>query len=516
MSSTNNRMSDGFQLLSGDEGRQKSRRGKAPAEEILQIKEFDVNSMPPHSVSDKNGVKIVVIGKPGCFAPGFSVMMWDGKVKKVEDVRVGDLLMGDDNEWRTVLKTHHDWDLMYRVQPVIGESYTVNQNHVLVVKHKRTGEVREISVNDFLLRDDQDKWQIFKAGVVDFPEAAVDIEPYLVGCYLMDGILPENKVLADAYLRNSRDVREKVMTGVLDNFSNIASVRGTKVETQILFLARSLGYMAEIVDDQLVMDTIGPLHCDFSLVPVGMGEFFGFELDGNRRFLSGEFDVCRNTGKSTIIQSIVAAKSHILTVSQIFSGTEDSNHFYSTHFPPICIYNKLDFGALKNFIIRQKIAKQFLPNPWGICIVDDCTDNVAMLRDPIMQNIYKNGRHFSCWFLLSLQYCLDVLPSIRTNIDYTFILRETNLRNRKALYENFAGAIESFQLFCEIMDAVTEDYTALVINNRVQSNKIEDCVFWYRADPNSIPSNWRFGHPSAWEFSNDRMDPSYNDINTFM
>jgi hypothetical protein len=212
----------------------------------------------------------------------------------------------------------------------------------------------------------------------------------------------------------------------------------------------------------------------------------------------------------------VAAKSHILTVSQIFSGTEDSNHFYSTHFPPICIYNKLDFGALKNFIIRQKIAKQFLSNPWALQILDDVTDNVSMLKDPLIQNYYKNGRHYALFHILSLQYCLDVLPSIRTNIDYTFILRETNMRNRKALYENFAGAIESFQLFCQIMDAVTEDYTALVINNRVQSNKIEDCVFWYRADPNSIPSNWRFGHPSAWEFSNDRMDPSYNDINTFM
>ena len=40
------------------------------------------------------------------------------------------------------------------------------------------------------------------------------------------------------------------------------------------------------------------------------------------------------TGKSTIIQDIVASKSHIAAVAQIFSGTEDSNHYYSENFHP--------------------------------------------------------------------------------------------------------------------------------------------------------------------------------------
>jgi hypothetical protein len=32
---------------------------------IVHIKEFDINSIPPHEVADNSGVKIVVIGKPG-------------------------------------------------------------------------------------------------------------------------------------------------------------------------------------------------------------------------------------------------------------------------------------------------------------------------------------------------------------------------------------------------------------------------------------------------------------------
>ena len=501
---------DGFQLLSGDEGRQKTRKRAEPTE-TLQIKEFDLNSMPPQHVNDNSGVKIVVIGKPGCFAPGFPVLMWDGTVKPIEEVKINDKLMGDDNKPRTVLKLHHDWDQMYKINPSCGEPYTVNQNHVLVLKHRRTGAVKEISVREFLSSVDRDKWQIYKSQPVHWPNTATEVDPYLVGTWILDGILPETKVIPSEYLINSVDVRQRVLSGILDDIGNISTIYGTPVAKAVAFLTRSLGHTAEFFGEKLFISLSGNLHSDFLVEDMGHGEFYGFELDGNRRFLSGNFDVCRNTGKSTIIQSIIASKSHIATVAQIFSGTEDSNHFYGTYFPPICIYNKLDFDALKNFVIRQKVAKQFLSNPWAVQIIDDCTDNPSMLRDPIFQAYYKNGRHWKMIHILSLQYCLDILPSIRTNIDYTFILRETNMKNRKALYENYAGCIPNFQQFCEIMDAVTEDYTALVINNRVQSNKLEDTVFWFKADPNKIPSNWRFGHPSAWEFSSDRLDPSYFD-----
>ena len=79
---------------------------------------------------------------------------------------------------------------------------------------------------------------------------------------------------------------------------------------------------------------------------------------------------------------------------------------------------------------------------------------------------------------MSLQYALDIKPAIRTNIDTTFILRESNLRNRRSLYENYAGVIPSFNDFCSILDEVTQDYTALVIHNATTSNELEDCVFF--------------------------------------
>lgn len=57
------------------------------------------------------------MGKPGCFAPGTKVLMYDGSIKNVEDVKVGDQVMGDDSSPRNVLELCHNYDTMYKIIP---------------------------------------------------------------------------------------------------------------------------------------------------------------------------------------------------------------------------------------------------------------------------------------------------------------------------------------------------------------------------------------------------------------
>jgi len=218
------------------------------------------------------------------------------------------------------------------------------------------------------------------------------------------------------------------------------------------------------------------------------------------------------SGKSSVIMSLIYAKRHIIPVAQIFSGTEDSNHFYSRRFPEAFLFGQLSEDAVGSFVRRQKLAMQYLPEcPWALQLIDDCTDDPKVLRRPLFQNIYKNGRHFKMLHILTLQYALDLLPSIRSSIDGTFIMREPTARNRKILYENYASIIPTFQMFNDIMDQLTTDYTAVFINNRTQSNNVEDCVFYYRADLSAIPADWKFGCDEYWNFHSDRFDPSYMD-----
>jgi len=188
------------------------------------------------------------------------------------------------------------------------------------------------------------------------------------------------------------------------------------------------------------------------------------------------------TGKSVLIRDIAKAFRHVFPVAKVFAGTEENNHYYSQMFSDLYIHSEYDEKEMENFVKRQKLAMRNNPdNPKAFIVVDDCSDDPKFFHRPLFQKFYKNGRQWEMMFILALQYGMDIRPVIRTNIDYVFIFREPNERNRKALFENYAGIIGSYQDFCDIMDQLTEDHTALVIDNRKQSNNLSECVFYYKA-----------------------------------
>ena len=214
------------------------------------------------------------------------------------------------------------------------------------------------------------------------------------------------------------------------------------------------------------------------------------------------------TGKSTLIRDIVKAFRHIFPVAKVFSGTEENNHFYSQIFPELFIYPEYDEKEMENFAKRQKLAMRNNPNnPKGLLVVDDCSDDPKFFHRPLFQKFYKNGRQWEMMFILALQYGMDIRPVIRTNIDYVFIFREPNERNRKALYENYAGIVGSYTDFCDIMDQLTENNTAVVIDNSRQTNVLSECVYYYRARMHD--DDFKFGSPEFRQWAEQRYNSQY-------
>jgi hypothetical protein len=213
------------------------------------------------------------------------------------------------------------------------------------------------------------------------------------------------------------------------------------------------------------------------------------------------------SGKSTAIKSLLHAKRHIFPCAMVMSGTEETNGFYQTFIPSSFIYNDYDEDKLADFIKRQKLAKAHLANQWSVLIIDDCTDKPSVLTRPIQQNLWKNGRHYDCFYILSLQYAMDARPFIRNGVDCVFIFREPNIKNRKSLYDNYGGIVPEFSLFCQLLDNLTGDYGCLVIYNQGTSNVWTDCVYYWRAT--IPPVDWKLGSDDFWKFHDKRYNQEY-------
>lgn len=211
-----------------------------------------------------------------------------------------------------------------------------------------------------------------------------------------------------------------------------------------------------------------------------------------------------SSGKSVLIKHICYVKKHQFPASCVANGNEDANDFYKTSFPNATLHTELTDELMEGVRQRQLVAKKHLVNPWMIFIKDDVVDNASHFKRPSIVTFYKRARHWSLLSILGLQYAFEIPTAVRVCIDYTFIFREANLNIRRILYENFASIIPTFKLFCKIMDEVTGDYTALVIDNRTTSNNPEDCVFWYKATELE-DKEFKFCCDDAWLFDKQRL-----------
>ena len=217
----------------------------------------------------------------------------------------------------------------------------------------------------------------------------------------------------------------------------------------------------------------------------------------------GDDKVCvfigkRKTGKSVGVKDLLYHNRHIPS-GVVISGTENANKFYGRIIPEQYIHDAFDEDLTDNIILRQvhnidmlreqypdldddefdKIKKD--ANIGCFIVLDDLMFDQKWVRNKTVAQLFMNGRHYKILFIVTMQYPLGILPGLRTNVDYVFIFRENNISNRRKIYEHYAGIFPTFDMFCQVMDACTNDYGCLVIDNNAKGTKVEDVVYWYRA-----------------------------------
>lgn len=141
-------------------------------------------------------VSLLLMEESGCHIRGTKVMMADGSIKNVEDIQLGDKVMGDDGTPRTVIQLHNGKDMMYRIYQKNGHSQIVNSNHIIYGEKKNytTGEFSDFTMKakDYyeMIKKryrNKDGYKLKRSNKVSFEHQDVPIDPYVFGFWLGNG-----------------------------------------------------------------------------------------------------------------------------------------------------------------------------------------------------------------------------------------------------------------------------------------------------------------------------------------
>lgn len=347
------------------------------------------------AVANHNCVISSPTGSGKCHGIDTPILMYNGQVKMVQDIVVGDQLMGPDSKPRNVLSLARGQEEMFEVIPTKGESFTCNRSHVLSLrstssegKKYKKDAITNISIDDYLKESNTFKHRMktWRTGV-KFKSKKTLLDPYFLGLWLGDdstrhnvifnqddvilnylkmfdvtikwdkttfktqirGVstglnearvydsneTPIGKRIPTSYLMNSEKARLKVLAGLLDTDGHLQrnvydiTTKFNGLRDDILFLCRSLGLAAYSTVKMVKLEgwdkarpynsiTISGnldkipckvkrkiaskrrqvknvLNTGFKLESQGIGDYYGFTIDGDNLYLLGDFTVTHNT-----------------------------------------------------------------------------------------------------------------------------------------------------------------------------------------------------------------------------
>jgi hypothetical protein len=154
--------------------------------------------------------------------------------------------------------------------------------------------------------------------------------------------------------------------------------------------------------------------------------------------------------------------------------------------------------------LKKKEGKKI--DPESIAVMDDClAKKKTWVKDENIMEILMNGRHYKLTYILTMQTPLGIPPDLRLNFDYIFLLKEDSSINKKKLWDNFASMFPTQAIFEKVFAKCTEDFKAMVIDNRKPSDKIKDKVFWFKAKEREF----KFGSSKFKALHKKYYDPRY-------
>ena len=357
------------------------------------------------------GILCLPCGFGKCLGINTPIIMYDGTIKKVQNIKEGDLLMGDDSTSRKVINICRGKEQMYKVIQSRGDSYIVNESHILSLKYlDKKSKILDISVKDYLNLIKSNNYihkKLLGYSVpINFNYKKVGFDPYIIGVwigcnnhidntiittknsailkyichnlnkynmylnyvsgydykimginninYLTKELVKEkliinsikNRSIPINYKCNSKNIRLKILAGIIDTLGEVnhcgikITIINKKLYKDIIFICRSLGiviynklklsyniiyYTVFIPNEELfyipfhikliknkIKKNNNSLLTEIKLEKLGIENYYGFEINGNKRFLLGDFTVTHNTSISLYIIAELKVKALII------------------------------------------------------------------------------------------------------------------------------------------------------------------------------------------------------------
>jgi hypothetical protein len=387
----------------------------------------------------KNGTGNLLInalaGTGKCLGKGTNVLLYDGNFKYVEDIIVGDILMGDDGTPRTVLNTNIGHDTLYKITLLrTKETFICNEDHILTCLLPVDGDdfstyfrKKDISLKDIITNEEfynlkinnrVKGYSLFRA-VLDYNGSKIkDFYQYGVNFF-------NNNTIKYEDILTSKENRYLILSGIVDGYcfpmKNIL-VLDEKYSNHkniwlLIKLVRSISFKLifkknhyYIHDGQYnkltLMDekfeyffsglnrgkriSIYTLNKEFFSIDKlpEKGDYYGFTLDGNGRFIIEDYIVTHNT--TTIVKSLelipedkrvlmLAFNKHIANELKEKLPNRDNLWISTTH--------ALGWGAIrkkyKNAVIDDnksyRVINSKLPR-WNMAQVDNVEEYISMIK----------------------------------------------------------------------------------------------------------------------------------------
>lgn len=198
-----------------------------PREEGIYVDSFPSLMEKIHGFRKRELVLVTApsgVGK--CHGKGTQILMYNMTKKNVEDVVVGDKVMGADGSPRTVLNLSRGFGKLYRIDQVKGDSYVVNENHVLSLKPSisykslglNAGDVHNVGMQDFLSYSCgmQTNMKGYKADLINLNNNSYfDLDDaYMLGLWLADGTSSRPQITVS---KADKELEDEVLKYALKN-----------------------------------------------------------------------------------------------------------------------------------------------------------------------------------------------------------------------------------------------------------------------------------------------------------